>query len=735
MAYPDVLVELGLGGRFRQRLINEAFVAGCWPLAEVVSMRARDITINQYHGTYDEGIDRGVTVPLPEGALGATFDGTVQVTVPNADGLSLENGSMDIVFLCKTTTNDSVLRGIVVKHDGTNGYYVALRQGGITFNLAVGGITIVAMSRGAGLLNDDEWHLVHVCYQPEQNLARVFFDGVQVGTDGSGTTEPQIVDTPLRIGGLIPSEGRYIGSLAYVMVGREGNITLSGDLQPTRAWTDVTDDVEITEPLRLMAGIQGTGELDRTAGPGPCTLLLDNSHRNSAATLGYYSIGHPNCRAGFTLNTPLRVSVLDPDSPSEYHIEFLGAITKADAQAGEIRERRVSVEAKDWFRIPAQQPLSAIAAQVDVPSHLIFWTLVDQCDQAPHAVDVIPGGESLAYALDSGSNQMRILQEMARIAESGQDYAYLQGDGTLVYEPRYLRRNETTADAQYDNTMLDVMAPTDQAAIVNIVRGEIVPRDLDDASGASVLFSQTNRQPIDPGGTLVIEGLYKDPDQPKDRIGGIEVIDPVATTDYTMTTSLGADITGNAVLIFEAGGAGFRATIRNTHATEVGYFMFSQIRGLAIRRNESILVEERDLPSIREHGPRDLTLSMPYQTSVLLARDVAQQILERRKDAKALPATLVLGGDTQIRDVLERDIGDKVEIIEEVTGIDDALIGSPATPTGYYIQSKELVIEAGPVLTATFGLTQAPSILGQLLWIVGIPGFAELAQTTFVAPL
>lgn len=743
MAPPVVTVELGLGGRFRQRLINELFVAGAWPLAEVSpeATRARDISGNGNHGTYTgDDFIRGIPLGLPEGGLGTTFDGTNEVIVPddgpNLTNLSLANGSMDIVFLCSTTTNDSVIRGIVMKHNGTNGYKVSLYQGGIEFQLDVAGIAVIAMRRGGGVLDDGELHLVHCCYEPENNRARIFIDGLQQGAEETATTEPAYVATDFKIAGLVPAEGRFIGTLALVMVGREGNPDLSAELQATMEWTDVSEDVVITEPMPMKGGIQGTSEADRMASPGSCTFLLDNSHRNSAATLGYYSIGHPDCRTGFSLHIPARVTVLDADTTGEPYTLFVGSIKKADPMAGENRDRNVTVTCGDWLEIPARQALSVLPAMIDVPSHTVFWTLVDLCDGAPHAVEVIPGGESLAYAGDSSSNQMRILQEMARVAASGQDYGYLRGDGTLVYEPRYLRRNETTADAEYDNEMLDLSAPTDEADIVNIVRGEIVPREVVEDS-VEVLWSMTNRQPIDPGDTLVIEGLYKDPNEPSAKMGGTEVVTPVANTDYTMETSIGGNITSDADVTFEDGGSGFRAVIRNDHATEVGYFRFEQIRGQAIRRNESILVEERDEPSIRQNGPRELPsgLQMPYQASVLLARDVARQIIERRKDAKPNPPSLVLGGSTQVQDVLERVIGDNVEIIEEVTGVSDALQGSPLSATRWYIQSKEVVIEQGEILTATFGLTQAPSVLGMALWIVGIAGFSEIGLTTFVAPL
>lgn len=114
------IVEAGLGGSFRDLLIEEADVVSAWPLAEMVSTRAKDIANGRNHGTWaGTGTTRGLSLGdvLPEGGLWPEFDGNGYVEVAddgtgyrllNESGqrnLSLSGGDMDIVALVKLSAS------------------------------------------------------------------------------------------------------------------------------------------------------------------------------------------------------------------------------------------------------------------------------------------------------------------------------------------------------------------------------------------------------------------------------------------------------------------------------------------------------------------------------------------------------------------------------------------------------------------------------------------------------
>ena len=129
------------------------------------------------------------------------------------------------------------------------------------------------------------------------------------------------------------------------------------------AWTDISSDV--LADLSCTYGISGGGANDRVASTGSFTFQLNNSTSNSAGLLGYYSIGHPNCRAGFQLGAIVRLG-LTYDGTTYY--KFLGSIDSVSPETGRYRGRRVSVVATDAMDAFARFKLWGLAARQNYSS-------------------------------------------------------------------------------------------------------------------------------------------------------------------------------------------------------------------------------------------------------------------------------------------------------------------------------------------------------------------------------
>ena len=275
VALTSVTLEYG-GVGFRSTLVTAANIVMCLPLSESsdIATVAHDIRgLND--GTYvGSGFTRRVTLPIPEGGLGTTFAGAEYVEVLDDGegvddppyqnlGLSLQGGSMDVIFLIKTFTDDATLRCIVQKQEtdsSGDGWHVALQNGGIVFTLIVASSTIFSFTRGA--IADGDWHLVNCVYKPGggDDVARIYIDGVASGADvTSVSTEPAFTTANLRVGTFNDGAGDLIGSLAFVTLGRTGDTALPATLDTALDWTDFTVDTNAAAaPLVFELG-RGSG--------------------------------------------------------------------------------------------------------------------------------------------------------------------------------------------------------------------------------------------------------------------------------------------------------------------------------------------------------------------------------------------------------------------------------------------------------------------------------------------
>ena len=741
--YPtSVAVELGLGGIYRDTLIDDEFVAGCWPLSELASDTAFDIGPEGNHGTYTgTGFTRGVTGDMPEGNLGVGLDGNGYILVLN-DGtggprnLSLAGGAMMLAGRFKTSTADATLRCIIQKQEtdsNGNGYHVAMQSGALEFRLRVAGSNVFSFQRGSGLANN-AWHTFVCIFDRDNSLAYIFVDGVQLGAASATTaTDPAVTSADLRIGTFSDGAGDFIGSLSYVICSREANLFLPAALDAALDWTAVTTDVRETDRIVIDQGPQGSSLVaDRVAPTGTCSFTLDNSAQNSARLLGYYTLGHANCRTGFELGIPAKVTVTYGGTP---YIQFRGRVIAAEPVPGVTQGRGTLVTCGDWHHVAALTAMSALEAEALIRSDQALALVADQAQgRTPAAVDLDLGASTFPFCFDiSHGDQDAILTELSRILESERGYLYVTRDGTWRFESRATRQMTTTLDVTLNNRMqsLDVRMAMD--AIVNIVRVTVQPRRLGPLP--LVLYELDHSEqavPIAPDQTRVLEGAYRDPDQVVARVGGTDMIHPVLGTDYGFWSAAGGsgtDLGAELDVFTELGGSSFRITLTNTGAS-AGYLYLSpekafQIRGVPVYYYDPITIERRVETSIRRYGPRTITLDLPYETSVDFAEDVANYLLNQLSDLER-PSPAVVGfsandSATLMVAALSLDPGAKIGIIEPVAAQITDHPSSDAT-IGWYINGRHLEVGPWPSIRCTWDLVPTAPEGAWILDQVGASG-------------
>lgn len=729
---------------FREGLITEEFAAGCWPLSEIQDTVAHDITGLGHDGTYvGSGFTRGIPTDLPEGGLGLTLNGGY-IEVPDdviATGrnLSLAGGSIDIVFLIKNTQNDATNRCIVQKMvtDATgDGWSVSLVSGKIRFRIEAGGVQVFSLD-SATSVTSGAWTLVHCFYDPASvTRARIYLNGVQDAQTSSGlTTELDYEACNLRIGAWNDGTGTFAGNttLSFVMVGREGDVNLSSELQAARQWTTITDARQ-SAPMVWDSGIRDSAPTALMATSGSFSFVLDNSARNSVSTQGAYSPGHASCRTGFRIGAAVRWSVTYSGVTTYL---FVGRIVAIAPEAGSNQSREVRVSCLDWIDVAAGTVLNALPTLLDQRSDQVFGRVLDECNgRTPHALSIGLGTETFVYAGEIGE-EGPLLTELARVVISERGYMFISADtvqgGTLVYQGRSARQLLFDVSATISNTMDGVDVEATMARMINRIRLTVYPRTVD-AAATTVLWEMTRRQLIAAGESVTIEGRYNDPTNPDVKVGGIEQVTPVSGTDFSLTTDIdggGTDLTADLDVQTTISGRSATFVVTN-NAVESGYFQL-QIRGKAIRHYNPQTVNVQDDNSIRTYGPRTLPIDLPYVTDAGTARSLGEALLSGWGGMVPLPTKVRIKANTSdalMTQVLNRRIGDKIGLVETVTGL---VTDTPTTDqvVGYHINGIRLTYGPGVMLQCEWTLTPPPAALVGA-WVLDEVGASELDETTYL---
>jgi hypothetical protein len=308
--------------------------------------------------------------------------------------------------------------------------------------------------------------------------------------------------------------------------------------------------------------------------------------------------------------------------------------------------------------------------------------------------------------------------------------------GTLVYEGRGDRQMQTALNATFSNDMQGLEVAYSLDSHVNIVRVIVTPRRVD--TSPTVLYSlnlSQQSQPIPPGESVVFEGGYVDPAQEAQRVGGTEMVPLASGTDYgffATSEGTGANLTASLVVDAVLGGSSFRVVFRNG-GSQAGFLWISataafQIRGKGIYAYQPVTVERRNGPSVRQRGARSITIELPYESSTIVAQNVADFVLGILGSDRPVPSSLTIIGNTsaaRMTEALRLQPGMKIGISEPMTAVTHA-----GGTLGYVINEKRLTyaqVQGGGLVTATFTLAPmiptGAGIWDVSLWDVGVWGY------------
>lgn len=461
-------------------------------------------------------------------------------------------------------------------------------------------------------------------------------------------------------------------------------------------WVDIGPDVQRVPSIALDYGIGGAGPTDLVASTGRMTFALNNGPGNSANLLGYYSPDHANCRTGWAIGIGIRLVYR---LAGVVYYKFVGTLDAVDPISGKYGERKVLCSVVDWMDEAAIYRPN-VATQLSKRADEILTTLVAAVPRQPLGTDFDTGYSTFTYALDTDLNERDpALTVLQRLAQSEYGRVYVRGDtntgGVLTFESRTARFTPTSV-ATFNDTMIGVSAPRDRNLVINRVKATTHPRTVGTVA-TDILFTLAQTSPtsihsVAPGVAAVIEGDYTDPNNRSARIGGTEMVTPVATTDYTMNTlasGAGTDLTASFSVTAEYGSNRVKYTITNK-SSSTGYITKLQARGRYLFDYTPVDNISTDSASITLYGERQLALDMPYESTVGAAAAVGDYVLSVWSTPAAVAAIMPLVPPTSadLATMIAREPGHAVTITETVTGLN----------TVYYINRVSMRFETQDII-------------------------------------
>lgn len=312
-----------------------------------------------------------------------------------------------------------------------------------------------------------------------------------------------------------------------------------------------------------------------------------------------------------------------------------------------------------------------------------------------------------------------IRSALEKVVEAEQGRLFESRRGRITF----LNRHHMAQDLRHalDVTLTDSAAEPPQyrygKRLLNKLTMKVHPRTTD--SVPSTLGTLDRAVKMEAGEVKPITINYLDDNG--NRIGGIDLIAPVANTDYTANTAedgSGVDVTSSVSVALEDGGDRAKWTVTN------GYPQFVYIQAGATQRGTKITdygdldITVEDEESIRDNRLAQEAVDYSAIEDVAYAEQLARWMVESQKDPKGEIESVSFKANRSailMKYALQNTIGDRGQFSEGQSGAD-----------GEYFIVGERHIWQNKVHQTEWVLEP----VGQTYWIAGVNGFSNAEVST-----
>lgn len=442
-------------------------------------------------------------------------------------------------------------------------------------------------------------------------------------------------------------------------------------------WANVNSDVLTETPITIFQGQRdGSDPRARVADAGFIKFELDNSINNSGGLLGYYSPDNSNLRdPDFNLGMLVRVG-MEKDSVTEWLAQ--GRITSIEPDPGLLGDKRVLVTAGDWMELAANTVMPRIEVQESVTDDQALQTIIDALGtDAPASTDLDVGDYTYEYAFtDVEDERTYVMSVLQSLGQSGQGRIFITGGTTSGEVLKYVNLTNLlsigTPVATFVDDFTAAKASRKVRTRVRRVLATAYPHAKD--SAPVVLFNLTEELSIPAGETAEFVGYFRDPnDSSAKKIAAINVVQPVAATDFNFSSVSGSGSDLNASLGFEVWSVGtksFRVRLINNSGS-TGYLWFYQVRGEGLYPYDELGYSATDT-TINERDGITLDYDLPYQSTQPILAEIASALLGWYSvESTQLPYIDFVPSlsDDDFEKMLVSKPGELIAVTDTVTGI------------------------------------------------------------------
>jgi hypothetical protein len=256
-------------------------------------------------------------------------------------------------------------------------------------------------------------------------------------------------------------------------------------------------------------------------------------------------------------------------------------------------------------------------------------------------------------------------------------------------------------------------------SVINLAQVTVYP--VETVGTLQTLWQARTVLRISPGQTRLVSAPFRD--ENGERVGAVDVVEPVATTDYTVNERAdgsGFDYTNSPHFSLDTSIEATRAifTIENT-ATGPLFVTLLKIRGKPIRVWDPITVEDSDSTSQAAYEVRAAVLDLPMQADEVFGQAYAEYLVGRFKNPFLAVDRVVIRGRETVGNVnvFSLELMDKVVLNERQAG---------AHMLQHWIRGVEYDI-TGRTFAVTLHLERADD---REYWLLGRAGYGELGTAT-----